>query len=98
MMGSGKSSIGLILSKKLKKKFFDIDICIEKELNMKISKLFNIKGENFFREYEEKLTLKLLKKRNAIIAIGGGAFLNRNIRSEILKNHFSFWLNWNSGF
>ena len=33
---------------------------------------------------------------NRIIAIGGGAFLNKNIRKEILANHISFWLQWNS--
>ena len=36
------------------------------------------------------------KKSNRIIAIGGGAFLNKNIRKEILANHISFWLQWNS--
>ena len=59
---------------------------------MKISKIFKNKGEKFFREYEEKITLNILKKNNIVIALGGGAFLNKNIRNEILKNHFSFWL------
>ena len=40
MMGSGKSTIGLLLSKKLKKNFFDVDTYIEKELGKKISTLF----------------------------------------------------------
>ena len=31
-----------------------------------------------------------------MISLGGGAFINRKVREEILKNHFSFWLNWNS--
>ena len=96
MMGSGKSTIGLLLSKKLKKNFFDVDKYIEKELGKKISTLFKEKGEKFFREYEEKTTLKILQKKNIVISIGGGAFLNRNIRLEVLKNHLSFWLKWNS--
>jgi len=96
MMGSGKSTIGLLLSKKLKKNFFDVDTYIEKELGKKISILFGEKGEKFFREYEEKTTLKILQKKNIIISLGGGAFLNKNIRSEVLKNHLSFWLKWNS--
>ena len=96
MMGSGKSTIGLLLSKKLKKNFFDVDKYIEKELGKKISILFKEKGEKFFREYEEKTTLKILEKKNIIISMGGGAFLNKNIRSEVLKNHLSFWLKWNS--
>ena len=45
MMGSGKSSIGLIVSKKMKIEFIDIDEEIEKKLGMKISKIFEIQGE-----------------------------------------------------
>ena len=96
MMGAGKSSIGSLTSKKLKRDFFDIDKCIEKELGIKIPTLFKEKGEKFFRDYEEKVTLKILKKKDVVIAIGGGAFLNKNIRTEIITNHFSFWLKWNS--
>jgi len=96
MMGSGKSSIGYLISKKLKRQFFDIDNNIERELGMSISKVFEVKGEKFFRNYEEKITLKTLKKDGVIISLGGGAFLNRNIRKEILANHISFWLKWES--
>ncbi len=94
MMGSGKTSIGSIISKKLKLKFIDIDQEIEKELGMKISKIFENKGEKFFREFEEKTTLNILKKQKIVVSLGGGAFLNQNIKKEILKNHVSFWLNW----
>ncbi len=96
MMGSGKTSIGNIISKKLKLKFIDIDQIIEKELNMKIPKIFETKGEKYFREVEERITLKMLKKQKIVISLGGGSFLNKEIRKEILKNHISFWLNWKS--
>ena len=96
MMGSGKTSIGFLISKKLNLEFFDIDNYIENNLGMKISKIFKDKGEKFFREYEEKITLNILKKNNIVIALGGGAFLNKNIRNEILKYHFSFWLKLDS--
>ena len=96
MMGSGKTSIGLLISKKLNLKFYDIDQIIEKKLAMSISDIFEKKGEKFFRDFEEKTTLKILKKKRAVISLGGGAFINRKVREEILKNHFSFWLNWNS--
>jgi len=94
MMGSGKTSIGSLISKKLGLEFFDTDQCIENELNAKISKIFKQKGEKYFREIEEKISLKILKKENIVIALGGGAFLNKNIRNEILSNHLSFWLKW----
>ncbi len=94
MMGSGKSSIGYLVSKKLNLKFVDIDSKIEEEAGMKILNIFSEKGEKFFRNLEEKVTLKILKTNNTVISLGGGAFINDKIRKEILTNHNSFWLNW----
>ena len=70
MMGSGKSSIGYLFSKKLNLNFFDIDKIIELETGMKIPRIFEIKGEKFFREIEEKITLKILKKKESCYIIG----------------------------
>ena len=94
MMGSGKSSIGLIVSKKLNIEFIDVDLEIEKKLDMKISKIFESEGEKYFREIEEEMTLKILKKKRTVISLGGGSFLNNKIKKEILDKHISFWLNW----
>ena len=85
MMGSGKTSIGSLVAKKLKLNFFDIDAEIEKEMDMKISKIFESKGEIFFRKIEEKISLKFLKNENGVFSLGGGAFNNENIREEVLK-------------
>ena len=92
MMGSGKTSMGKLISEKLKLDFFDIDRCIEKKLNLKIVDIFKVKGEKFFREIEEKITLNTLNQKNIVVSLGGGAFLNKKIRDEVLKNHESFWL------
>ena len=94
MMGSGKSSIGFLVSKKLKIEFIDVDNEIEKKVGYKISKIFENKGEKYFREIEENITLKFLKRKKTIISLGGGAFLNNIIKKEVLDNHISFWLNW----
>ena len=94
MMGSGKSSIGSLVAKKLQLNFIDIDNEIETELGLSIKKIFETKGENYFRKFEEKITLKKLKSKPVVISLGGGAFTNKNIRKEIIKNHLSFWLNW----
>ncbi len=94
MMGSGKTTIGKLFSKKLKKKFFDIDLQIEKTIGMQISEIFKKRGEKIFREFEEKITLDLLKKKNIVLALGGGGFMNNKLRKEIILNHTSFWLNW----
>ena len=96
MMGSGKSSIGLQIAKKLKLTFVDIDKEIEKELGISIKKIFETKGENFFRKFEEKITLKKLKLESVVISLGGGAFTNKSIRKEVLRSSISFWLNWNT--
>ena len=94
MMGSGKSSIGSLVAKKLQLNFIDIDNEIETELGVSIKKIFETKGEDYFRKFEEKITLKKLKSSSDVISLGGGAFTNKNIRKEVLKNHLSFWLNW----
>ena len=94
MMGSGKSSIGNLVSKKLDLPFIDIDSLIVENIGMSISEIFEKKGENYFRNIEEKITLKCLKKIKNVISLGGGGFINTKIRKEVLNNHFSFWLNW----
>ena len=94
MMGAGKSSIGNLVSKKLNIDFIDIDNLIEELEEMKILDIFKEKGENYFRNLEEKITLKTLKNEGIVISLGGGAFINEKIRKEILSNHYSFWLNW----
>ena len=94
MMGSGKSSIGSLVSKKLKLKFIDVDNLIEKETRMSISEIFREKGENYFRNLEERITIKNLKSVSTVISLGGGAFINEKIRKEVLSDHLSFWLNW----
>ena len=86
MMGSGKSTIGYLLSKNINYNFFDIDKLIEEESGLKIYDIFQKKGEIFFRDLEEKVTLKYLKGSRKIISLGGGGFLNKNIRKETLKN------------
>ena len=96
MMGSGKSSIGSLVAKKLKLNFIDVDKEIEKELGISISKIFETKGEDYFRKFEEKITLKILRINSTVVSLGGGSFVNKKIRKEVLKNHISFWLNWNN--
>jgi len=95
MMGSGKSSIGKILSKKLEFEFIDTDNKIEEIEKKTISEIFNNNGEKYFRNIEEVVSLKSLQLNNKVIALGGGAFMNKNIRNLILKNSLTFWLDLN---
>ena len=95
MMGSGKSTVGYLLSKRIKLDFIDIDNVIEDKAGMSIFKIFEVMGEDHFRNLEEKISNSILKTSNRVVSLGGGAFINKNIRKEILSNHFSFWLNCN---
>ena len=95
MMGVGKTTLGKIVAKKINLKFIDTDSNIEKKYEMKISEIFKEKGEKFFRLEEEKEVLESLKEVNSVIALGGGAFLNKTVRENILKNAISIWLDIN---
>jgi len=94
MMGSGKSSIGAMVSKKLNIPFIDIDNLIEEHAGMTISEIFEVNGEDYFRNLEEKITIRSLKYKNIVVSLGGGGFMNDKVRKNVLTNHFSFWLNW----
>ena len=94
MMASGKSTIGRLLAKKLNLRFYDTDFIIEKKTKMKIYEIFKKKGETEFRNLEKKITLKLLKKSNCVISLGGGAFLNNNIRRVVQNSGTSICLDW----
>ena len=92
MMAVGKTTLGKIVAKKQELKFIDIDTSIEKKNSMTIKEIFKKKGEKFFRMEEENEILKSLEKNNCVIALGGGAFMNKTVRENILKNAISIWL------
>ena len=92
MMGVGKSTVGRRLAKKLSFDFIDVDKVIEQKEKSSINEIFKTKGEIYFRKIENKITKRELKNINSIIALGGGAFMDRSIRREIRKNSTSFWL------
>ena len=88
LMGSGKTSIGKILAKKLKKKFFDIDDEIINKMNLTISKIFKNYGETKFREMESEILGELKANRNAVISTGGGIILNKKNISRMKTTGF----------
>jgi len=92
MMGVGKSTVGKSLSKKLNMNFIDIDKLIEKNENSTIPKIFEENGEEYFRNLEKKISLLEIKKTESVISLGGGAFMNKEIRSIVLNTCCSFWL------
>ena len=95
MMGVGKSTIGKKLAKKLKYNFTDLDKLIEIRENLSINLIFKNKGEDYFREIERSIALQELKKKKSVIALGGGAYLDKSIRISAKKLSLSFWLDVN---
>ena len=95
MMGVGKTGIGKYVARRLKINFFDIDKLIEKKNEMKITEIFKTKGEIYFRKEEEFVTIKYLNKKESIISLGGGGFINDKIRKKVLSECISVWLNVN---
>ena len=95
MMAVGKTTLGKIVAKKQGLEFIDIDLNIEQKNLMTIKEIFKKKGEKFFRMEEEKEVLRSLKKNNSVIALGGGAFMNKILRENILEYAVSVWLDLN---
>ena len=92
MMGVGKSTVGKNLALKLSYNFVDIDKTIESREGSTINLIFKNKSESYFRKLENEISLEKLKKKNSVISLGGGAFLNKSIRREVKNTSVSFWL------
>jgi shikimate kinase len=71
-MGSGKSTIGPILANTLGWEFYDLDKVIEDKSGKLVKEIFEIYGEDYFRNLETESLLELSVKENVIIALGGG--------------------------
>ena len=72
MMGAGKSTVGSILSRKLKLGFIDLDNLIEETQKLTIPEIFRLYGEEKFREMECDTICGIEKGKNLVISTGGG--------------------------
>ncbi|MBB6444976.1 shikimate kinase [Bacillus benzoevorans] len=98
-MGVGKTTIGKKVAKKLYRDFLDIDEEIEKEFGMSTTKIFEQFGEKAFRERERTMITTLSEQPLHVISVGGGAFMQEEIRAACLANCIVFyldisWENW----
>ncbi len=86
-MGAGKTTVGRLLAEKLDRPFIDSDQEIEAIEGMPISQLFKEKGEAYFRQAEKKLITQLCTQQHSkVISLGGGAYLQEEIKSVCLAH------------
>jgi shikimate kinase len=78
LMGSGKTTIGRILSKSLNKDFYDSDHVVEEKTGVKVPLIFEYEGEVGFRKREESVLKELICHKNIVLATGGGVILSKN--------------------
>lgn len=93
LMGAGKSRVGAELAKLLNLPFVDADREIEKAAGMPIPEIFATLGEPAFRQGEKRVMKRLLSGTPVVLASGGGAFMQEDIRKAIKQNKaVSVWL------
>ncbi len=92
MMGAGKSTIGRRLAARLRLPFTDADTEIETAAGMTIPEIFEVHGEQHFRDGEARVIARLLDGGPGVLATGGGSFMREETRRRIGDKAVSIWL------
>lgn len=97
-MGVGKTTVAQRVAKKLYRDFIDIDQEIEKEFGMPTTDIFKEIGEAAFRAKEKEYVLHYCQQPLKVISLGGGAFMQEDIRNACLDHSIVFYLDisWDS--
>lgn len=93
LMGAGKTTIGKLLARRLKKTFIDCDHELEQRTGVKIPLIFELEGEAGFREREAALIQELAQRQDLVLATGGGAVLRKENRDALAQNGTVVYLN-----
>lgn len=91
-MGSGKSAVAKRLAVRLGWSFLDVDREVEKLENKKISDIFSLRGEAYFRAREEEMIGWATRSERRVISLGGGALLSEKNRAKISESGILIWL------
>jgi len=89
--GAGKTTVGELLANSLAQEFFDSDQVIEAQAGKSVADIFTQDGEQVFRKLEHEVIAQLLKKNDAVVALGGGALGNEQTRN-LVKESTVIWL------
>ncbi len=95
LMGTGKTTVGRQLSRKLKMDFYDSDRVIEERTGADIPLIFEKEGEAGFRKREAEVIDELTQKQGIILATGGGAVLDVKNRNRLINRGTVFYLKSN---
>jgi shikimate kinase len=82
-MGSGKSSVGMMLAKKLGWEFVDLDALIVEQAGRSINTIFEQDGEAFFRQLESNALVSLADSERIVLSTGGGAVIDPENRRQM---------------
>ena len=91
-MGSGKTTVARALGRRLGWRVIDLDEEIERREGRTVSQVFAEQGEAYFRKVEREVLLAFLPARNAIVATGGGTFVQAANRADIMADGVAVWL------
>src|ERR1044072_7245880 len=91
-MGAGKTTVGRVLARKLKRNFFDLDSVIELREGKSIQQIFSDLGEPEFRRIEREAIQSCRELKNAVIALGGGAYIPEENRNALGVIGITVWL------
>lgn len=94
-MGAGKSTIGRQLAKSLHLEFFDSDTEIERRTGADISWVFELEGEEGFREREEQVISELTEHNGIVLATGGGSIISKENRAKLAARGVVVYLQTN---
>lgn len=98
-MGAGKTTVGQLLAQKLGREFLDADQEIEVRHGMPVTEIFKSMGEPAFRQMEKEYLTELCRaSRKKVVSLGGGSFMQEEIRQSCLSSGIVYHLDlsWNS--
>lgn len=96
-MGTGKSSVGPIIARMMRKDFVELDMEIEKAAGSTISDIFTLHGEDHFRKIEKETLRRALERENIVLSCGGGAIIDIQNRRLLKKKSIVVWLDASAG-
>jgi XRE family aerobic/anaerobic benzoate catabolism transcriptional regulator len=93
LRGAGKTTIGKKVASMLRRPFVELDEVIEKAAGMALSNIFEVHGEAYYRDLENRVLTDFLRERKSAIIATGGGIVTRNDSYDLLRRHcVTFWL------